>query len=139
MIFETSQIINATLGGMLIGLSASLMLILKGRVTGISGIFYDSFTPSKENMWKPVFVLGLLLGGFTLKFFYPSSFDISLNLSTTRVIVAGLLVGFGTKLGSGCTSGHGVCGISRFSKRSLIATVSFISAGIITVLVFGVS
>lgn len=139
MTFEISQIINATLGGMLIGLSASLMLLLKGRVTGISGIFYDSFKPNKENLWKPIFILGLLLGGFVLQVFYPSSFNISLNLGTSRIVVAGLLVGFGTKLGSGCTSGHGVCGISRFSKRSLVATASFIFAGIITVSVFGVS
>ena len=138
MIFDTTQIINAALGGVLIGISASFMLLLKGRVTGISGIFYGAFTLKKENYWKLLFVLGLLLGGLCLQILRPSNFDISLNLGLSRIITAGFLVGLGTHLGSGCTSGHGVCGISRFSKRSIIATFSFMAAGIITVLVFGV-
>lgn len=139
MTIDISQIINATLGGVLIGLSASLMLVLKGRVTGISGIFYDTFFFKKEHLWKLFFILGLLLGGLLLRVLLPSSFNMGLDLSAVRVVVAGVLVGFGTKLGSGCTSGHGVCGISRFSIRSILATLCFMASGIATVLVFGVS
>ena len=139
MIFEPSQIFNALVGGALIGLSASTMLLLKGRVTGISGIFSGALSLKKDDLWKLFFVLGLLAGGLFLQFVRPSSFDITLDLSMPRIIVAGLLVGFGTRLGSGCTSGHGVCGVSRFSKRSIVATLCFIISGVLTVSLFGVS
>jgi uncharacterized membrane protein YedE/YeeE len=137
MIIDSSQITNALMGGILIGVSASLMLIVQGRIAGISGIFSGALNLDKENLWRIFFILGLVLGGFALSFFYPESLEITLNLSPNRIIFAGLLVGFGTRLGSGCTSGHGVCGISRFSLRSIVATLIFISAGVATVYIFG--
>jgi len=139
MVFEPTQIIQAAIGGALIGLSASIMLLLNGRVTGISGIFAGAFTLSKENYWKLFFITGLISGGLALQFFRPISFSIDLSLSNSRIIAAGFLVGLGTRLGSGCTSGHGVCGISRFSNRSIVATLVFMASGVLTVFIFGVS
>jgi uncharacterized membrane protein YedE/YeeE len=139
MIFEPSQIFNALIGGALIGLSASMMLLLKGRVTGISGIFSGAFSFKSENYWKVFFIIGLVIGGVGLQVLRPGSFDSSLNLSSYRIIAAGFLVGLGTRLGSGCTSGHGVCGVSRLSIRSIAATACFISFGVLTVFIFGVS
>ncbi len=126
--------INALFGGGLIGISVSLMLLLNGRVTGISGIINGILSPAKGDFaWRILFVLGLLSGGLVTRIFNPSSFSGALNSDTWTVLVAGLLVGFGTILGSGCTSGHGVCGISRMSPRSLVATITFIAAGITAV------
>lgn len=139
MIFESTQIFNALIGGVLIGLSATIMFLFKGRITGVSGIFSGAFSFKAYDLWKVFFIFGLLGGGFLLQAFRPESFYISLNTPMTRVIIAGVLVGFGTRLGSGCTSGHGVCGISRLSKRSILATLCFIGSGVLTVLFFGVS
>ena len=125
----------ALLGGALIGLSASLMLFWNGRVTGISGIIYGAAVKpvNKDRAWRWSFIVGLLLGGLLLQFIYPAAFNEGLKTEFWTIIVAGLLVGFGTVLGSGCTSGHGVCGISRLSPRSLIATGTFICSGVLTV------
>ncbi len=129
--------INALLGGVIIGISVSLMLLWNGRVTGISGIINGTLSPVKgDTGWRVLFIVGLLLGGLTLKVLNPNIFSGSLQTETWTTVVAGLLVGFGTVLGSGCTSGHGVCGISRMSPRSLVATIIFISAGVIAVAVF---
>jgi uncharacterized membrane protein YedE/YeeE len=129
--------INALIGGVIIGISVSLMLLWNGRVTGISGIIYGALTPTKgDTSWRMQFILGLILGGLTLKALNPNVFSGSLSTENWILVVAGLLVGFGTILGSGCTSGHGVCGISRMSPRSLIATISFIAAGVIAVAIF---
>ena len=118
------------LGGMLIGLSASAMLLANGKIAGISGIVAGLLSPTKhDTLWRLVFVAGLLAGGFLLRFFSPRSFEIGIVRSEGALALAGLLVGFGTRLGNGCTSGHGVCGISRGSKRSLIATMTFIATG----------
>ncbi|MCM2354432.1 MAG: YeeE/YedE family protein [Pseudobdellovibrio sp.] len=130
-----TQWIFALIGGVLIGLAVSLMLVLNGRVTGISGIIYGLLKPVKSDLaWRIYFILGLLAGGLVYQFTSNSALSeahvTSLNWS---IPLAGLLVGFGTVLGSGCTSGHGVCGISRLSVRSLIATITFILAGVITV------
>lgn len=129
----------ATIGGVLIAIASSIILLGLGRIAGISGIFSSFIFNSKafENRWKLFFVLGLLVGGFVIKYLNPSLFDYSINFSMPLIIVAGLLVGFGTRLGSGCTSGHGVCGLPRLSKRSLVATLTFMSFGIITVLLKG--
>lgn len=126
------------LGGALIGLAASIMLYLNGRATGISGIVYGAAVATKKGdiSWRWFFISGMLLGGFILKVFYPVAFTGSLPTANWTLILAGLLVGFGTTLGSGCTSGHGVCGISRLSPRSLIATLTFIAAGILAVVLF---
>jgi uncharacterized protein len=128
----------ALLGGALIGLSASLMLFWNGRVTGISGIVYGAAVKPIKNdkVWRWYFLGGLLAGGLMLQFFYPSAFSQGLQTKSWTVTVAGLLVGFGTSLGNGCTSGHGVCGISRLSPRSIIATLTFIGAGVLAVFIF---
>jgi len=127
----------ALIGGILIGLSVSLMLYWNGRVTGISGIINESLNLTKgDRNWRLMFLAGLLAGGFILNFFEPEFFAGQLDISTGTVALAGLLVGFGTILGSGCTSGHGVCGISRMSVRSLVATITFIGAGIASVAIF---
>ncbi len=129
--------INALLGGVIIGGAVSLMLLLNGRVTGISGIINETLTPVKgDNAWRFLFVVGLVLGGFVLRFIDPEVFSGQLSTGLGTTIVAGLLVGFGTVMGSGCTSGHGVCGISRMSPRSLVATLAFIAAGMLSVVIF---
>ncbi len=128
--------INALVGGLVIGLAVSLMLYLNGRVTGISGIIYGALNPHKNDMqWRIFFAAGLFFGGVFLKIFKSDLFSGELPTDLWTVVVAGLLVGFGTILGSGCTSGHGVCGISRLSPRSLVATVLFILAGVLCVLI----
>lgn len=126
------------LGGGLIGTAVSLMLYLNGRVTGISGILYGAtVSPTKgDRAWRWYFISGMLVGGFILKLLKPDSFSGSLPTQNWTLAIAGLLVGFGTVLGSGCTSGHGVCGTSRLSPRSLAATITFILAGIFAVFVF---
>ena len=128
----------ALFGGALIGLAVSLMLLWNGRVTGISGIIFGAVVkPSKNDQaWRWNFIAGLLVGGLILHFIYPSAFGEGLATGPWTIVVAGILVGFGTVLGNGCTSGHGVCGISRLSPRSLIATGSFISAGVVAVFLF---
>lgn len=126
----------ALIGGAIIGVAVTIMLLFNGRVTGISGIINGIFNlQTGDVLWRFAFVLGLFVGGFILRAFYPHAFDGAINLSTTNTAIAGLLVGFGTIMGSGCTSGHGVCGLSRLSLRSLISTVTFIGAGIIAVVV----
>lgn len=116
-------------GGALIGLSASLMLMLNGRIAGISGIVGGLLQPQAgEVSWRAWFLAGLLVGGAALVAVRPELFGTA-AVPSAVVVVAGLLVGFGTRLGSGCTSGHGVCGISRMSKRSLVATLTFMLSG----------
>ena len=128
----------ALLGGALIGLAVSLMLLWNGRVTGISGIVYGAAVKpvQKDQAWRWSFIGGLLFGGLILKFINPAAFSEGLPTQSWTVPVAGLLVGFGTVLGNGCTSGHGVCGMSRFSPRSLIATGTFIASGVLAVFLF---
>jgi uncharacterized membrane protein YedE/YeeE len=129
--------INALVGGVLIGTAVSLMLYLNGRVTGISGIINGVLTPAKnDTLWRVLFIAGLFLGGLTLRTLDTNVFENTLKTETWTVVFAGLLVGFGTIMGSGCTSGHGVCGISRMSPRSIVATVVFIGAGILSVVIF---
>lgn len=127
--------IRALEGGALIGISASLMLAFNGRVTGISGIVGGLLSPTAGDvMWRALFVVGLLAGGALALAATPAAFTAG-GGSLATIVAAGLLVGFGTRVGNGCTSGHGVCGISRLSPRSLAATMTFIGAGAITVLV----
>ncbi|MEM7645326.1 MAG: YeeE/YedE family protein [Pseudomonadota bacterium] len=133
ILFDQSDVLRALLGGGLIGLSASILLIFNGRIAGISGIFFGLFQgPSEQKNWRLVFVLGLLCGGVISILLLPDPFSSRVQTSFWQVIVAGFLVGFGTRMGSGCTSGHGVCGISRLSPRSMIATIVFITSGILT-------
>lgn len=129
--------IKALLGGILIGTSVSLMLLWNGRVTGISGIINGALsTPKGDTAWRALFLLGLFTGGLLLYTFSPEVFNGALETPLWTVAVAGLLVGFGTIMGSGCTSGHGVCGLSRLSPRSIVATVAFMLAGIVAVALF---
>lgn len=128
--------IFALVGGMIIGLAVSIMLLFNGRVTGISGIINGLFSPQKNDiLWRLTFIFGLFIGGILAKEVIPTAFTGGLSTPTWTIIVAGLLVGFGTIMGSGCTSGHGVCGISRLSVRSILSTVTFIAAGILAVVV----
>jgi uncharacterized membrane protein YedE/YeeE len=129
-----SDWLNGLLGGALIGVAVSLMLALNGRVTGVSGIVNGILTPQRGDLlWRVVFIAGMVTGGLSLLAFRPDIFISSVETKTATLVIAGLLVGFGTVMGSGCTSGHGVCGISRMSVRSLLATMTFIAAGILTV------
>lgn len=125
------NIFMALLGGALIGLAASLMLVFNGRVTGISGILNGFLRAPKEGTWRGTFLGGLLLGGAVLGAIRPDLFVNVSGRSLMVVPVAGFIVGFGTLLGSGCTSGHGVCGLARFSIRSLMATLTFIAVGVV--------
>ncbi len=126
--------VHALIGGVIIGAAVSLMLLMNGRVTGISGIINGAISPQKgDTAWRVLFIAGLLLGGLALGSLNPSVFGTSPHSNPLFTIVAGLLVGFGTIMGSGCTSGHGVCGISRFSPRSMAATMTFIIAGVLAV------
>ena len=120
-------------GGMLIGLASALLLFLNGRVAGISGIVGGLFRPSKGDIsWRIAFISGLMISSLVYMIVnqLPASI-IDADIST--LVIAGLMVGFGTRYGSGCTSGHGVCGISRGSARSFVATSLFIGAGMLTV------
>ena len=131
-----SQYIDALIGGVIIGLSTLLLLYFNGKIAGISGIIANSInTPRKENFWRYAFLFGLFSGSFIVALLDPSKFSYPLRMSATQAILGGLLVGFGTRVGSGCTSGHGVCGVSRLSSRSLVATITFIISAIITVFV----
>lgn len=129
--------INALVGGLVIGFSVSLMLLFNGRVTGISGIVNGVLHPVRgERAWRVLFILGLFLGGLTIRVFQPGVFENTLTTELWTVVAAGFLVGFGTILGSGCTSGHGVCGVSRLSPRSMVATVVFVAFGVVSVFLF---
>ena len=129
----------ALAGGALIGLSASLLLMLTGRIAGISGIVGGLMTSAgrakDEASWRLAFVIGLLAGGVALFVYRPQSFDGSATVNPLLVGLAGVLVGVGTTLGNGCTSGHGVCGISRLSKRSIVATCIFMATGMLVTFV----
>jgi uncharacterized membrane protein YedE/YeeE len=124
-------ITNAWLGGLLIGLASTLLLLALGRVAGISGIVSGILVPAKDRIWRVGFVLGLVLGGAAAMLFLGV---VPVSSSPLYLLaLAGLLVGFGTVMGAGCTSGHGICGVARLSKRSIVATIVFMAAGILTV------
>jgi uncharacterized membrane protein YedE/YeeE len=122
-------------GGGLIGLSASLVLLTHGRIAGISGLFGGLFLPGYDaRSFRLWFLVGLVIAGVVLSRGYPAAFAPAGLPSLVAIAAAGLLVGMGTRLGGGCTSGHGVCGLCRFSRRSLIATMTFMATGMLTVL-----
>ena len=128
----------STVGGALIGVSASAMLLLEGRITGISGIVGGLFTPRAGDVaWRLAFVAGLLAAGLGAVVLAPELVDAGVERAAWMVVVAGLLVGVGTRLGSGCTSGHGVCGLSSLSPRSLVSVVTFMSVGVLVAVVVG--
>ncbi len=129
-----SQVFYPLLGGSLIGVSATIMLIFVGRVAGISGIIASSLAkPARDGVWRWMFLCGLVAGGVLVHSIQPGLFSNTSNRSLFTVFISGLLVGYGTVMGSGCTSGHGVCGISRLSVRSLVATLTFMLFGVLAV------
>ncbi|TCT31477.1 hypothetical protein EC835_1074 [Providencia alcalifaciens] len=126
---------SAPIGGVLIGLAVAILLIFNGRIAGISGILAGVLKPTKgDTAWKLAFIVGILVAPLLfITFVYTP--EVTIATSTPLLIAAGLLVGFGTRLGSGCTSGHGICGMARFSRRSMVAVVIFMLVAFITVAV----
>ena len=123
----------ALIGGSLIGLAAVWLFLSLGRIAGISGIAANAILRSKENLWPLMFVIGLGIGGWLAYFLTGGRPEVALSGEHSLwLLVGGLLVGFGTRMGSGCTSGHGVCGIARFSGRSFAATLAFLAVGMLT-------
>ncbi|MCL4315515.1 MAG: YeeE/YedE family protein [Gammaproteobacteria bacterium] len=128
--------LSAALGGLLIGLAAAGLLLFNGRIAGISGILGGLLDlPRGDMSWRGAFIAGLLTGGLGLLWFYPQTLALPSDYSFITYAVAGLLVGYGTRLGSGCTSGHGVCGIARLSPRSFAAVTTFMASAILTVFI----
>ena len=126
--------VSGFIGGLLIGLAATLLLLLNGRISGISGIVGGLVSPKSQDAgWRVVFVAGLLLGASIYMLAAGGAIPVQMQASLPVLVVAGLLVGFGTRLGSGCTSGHGLCGIARLSGRSIVATAVFFGVAILTV------
>ena len=130
--------INSLLGGIFIGLAATILLLANGRIMGISGILSDIFLFKEKDQvsWRIVFVIGVLIGSFLYLMIFQT---IKSEMVADRILLiqAGLLVGLGTSIGSGCTSGHGICGISRLSIRSIVATFIFVVSGVVTVYFIG--
>ena len=125
---------SALVGGGLIGLSAGFLLVTTGRITGISGIVAGMLVPASDGrLWRGLFVAGLILGCGLVRLISADAVPITIAASSAELLIAGLLVGFGTRLANGCTSGHGICGVARLSPRSILATLTFIASGAITV------
>ncbi len=130
--------VESLVGGIIIGLASILMLVMFGKIAGISGIIGELLKLSKnDSLWRFSFLFGIALSGQIFYSFIDSSkLENTINNSNIfYIILAGLLVGFGTRLGSGCTSGHGICGIGRLSMRSIISTCTFVGVSIITVFI----
>ena len=127
--------ISALIGGALIGLSAALLLWFNGRIAGISGILNGLlFRQPGDTSWRLLFLIGLISGsGIYISLFPDDLINARTNLPVAMVALGGFLVGFGTRMGGGCTSGHGVCGLGRLSIRGFVATVTFLFAGMVTV------
>ena len=129
--------IESLLGGLIIGLAVAILYLMRGNYTGISGIYYNVISVNKSGfLWRFLFISGLIIGPVLLSFFSYTNLGFEMpNTNPIIVILGGLLVGYGTQLGSGCTSGHGVCGIGRLSIRSIVGTCVFVGAGVVTVLI----
>ena len=128
--------IPGLLGGVILGLAAALYVLLHGRILGISGIASGLLHPQEgDTSWRISLILGLLAAPFLGALFFGIQPIINVDADWLAVLIAGLLVGFGAQYGSGCTSGHGICGLSRLSPRSLVATLSFMGAGFLTVFI----
>ena len=125
--------LSAFSGGVLIGIAVILFFISTGRLAGISGIVNNTLTNTKNWLSNILFLIGLILGPIFFAFLLNKEIPFFMTSSLPLIIIGGILVGFGTKIGSGCTSGHGICGISRFSIRSIVATITFIVLAMITV------
>lgn len=128
--------VSALIGGLLIGSSAALFVLLHGRIAGISGILGGLLRPARNDLgWRVAFLAGLLAAPLLYAAVAGALPAVEIDTPVGLLVAAGLLVGFGTRLGSGCTSGHGVCGIARLSARSLAATATFMASAIATVLI----
>jgi uncharacterized membrane protein YedE/YeeE len=128
--------IASLIGGILIGVSGSTLLLFNGKIAGVSGILGGLANAKKNDVfWRVAFVLGLLAGGVLLRVFAPQSFQFGIDRSAGALVLAGFMVGLGSRIGNGCTSGHGVCGVSRLSPRSIVATAIFILLGAASVYV----
>jgi uncharacterized protein len=122
----------ALAGGALIGGAAAILYLMSGRVAGVSGILAGALLPSAGELgWRLLFLAGLVGGGLVGALVAPQAYGAPRG-SAVLLVAAGLLVGFGTRLGGGCTSGHGICGVSRLSRRSIVATALFVAAGMVT-------
>ncbi|MDA7806300.1 YeeE/YedE thiosulfate transporter family protein [Candidatus Pelagibacter sp.] len=127
--------VSAFTGGLIIGLAVVLFFVLNGRSIGISGIASNFLTSKNNRMDNLLFLIGLIIGPIIYKLITQDEINISISNSLLLLAIAGLLVGVGTRIGGGCTSGHGISGIGRFSLRSIVATVTFMIVGILTVLI----
>lgn len=125
--------IYGLIGGILIGISATVLLAFNGRIAGISGMINGVLEFKPSEMWRVLFLGGMLLGGIIYEYLLPLPETPRYAVSIIPMILGGFLVGFGTRMGNGCTSGHGVCGLGRLSVRSLTAVISFLASGMITV------
>jgi uncharacterized membrane protein YedE/YeeE len=129
---------QALIGGALIATSLAIMLIATGRIAGLSGIFAGFIAGRRGDWaWRAWFITGMMIVGVAFQLARPATFDSGARIPLWLLAVAGLLVGIGTRTSNGCTSGHGLCGISRFSKRSIIATVVFFGVGVVTATITG--
>jgi uncharacterized membrane protein YedE/YeeE len=129
----TTTWMTALAGGILIGLSATLLLWLNGRIAGVSGVLNGVLFQQRGDVsWRAAFLAGLVVAGGLYMAFVPGAALPRTDFSRTGLVVAGLLVGFGTRMGNGCTSGHGVCGLGRLSLRSLVAVLTFMATAIAT-------
>lgn len=125
--------VSALIGGALIGLAAVMLLKFNGRIAGISGIVNGALsTQSGDRLWRVLFIVGLIIGGYAYQTVTDQPLVTREGFPMVQLFIAGVLVGFGTRLGSGCTSGHGVCGIARLSARSIMATLMFVGTGMAT-------
>ena len=127
--------ITATLGGMIIGLAVVIFFLFNGRLVGISGIASNALTEKDNKFDNLLFLIGLVIGPILYTLFTNNEINITISNSLILLIIAGLLVGIGTRISGGCTSGHGISGLGRFSLRSIIATITFMIVGILTVLI----
>ena len=127
--------ISALLGGLIIGLAVVIFFLFNGRLVGISGIAANALTDKDNKFDNLLFLLGLIIGPIIYSLFTNKEISITISNSLILLIVAGLLVGIGTRISGGCTSGHGISGIGRFSLRSIIATITFMIVGVLTVLI----
>ena len=137
---NTMAIVLSVTGGILIGLAVTFMLLFNGRVTGISGIISGTLAlPRNDTFWRFSFIAGLLVGGIILRVCNPDAFINTTGRTLGTIAFAGFLVGYGTVMGGGCTSGHGVCGLSRLSVRSVLATGTFMVFGFLTATLVGMA
>lgn len=127
------EYLQSAFGGLLIGLAAAALLLLNGRIAGISGIIGQVLGNPRQHAWRVAFLAGLVLAGVLWMIMDPAAISQATDAGPAQLATAGVLVGVGTAMANGCTSGHGVCGLARLSRRSLVATVTFIGTAAITV------